>query len=238
LETGTASEDKLTIQRRIVMQNQMDYTRASTPRKGLAIASLVLGIISIPTLGLVFVGGIVGIILGVLALSNVKSDPTQYAGKGLAIAGIITSALSLLIAIPGIIAAIAIPNLLKAQQAARETAAVKEVITIGQAQVLYSVTKGNGKFTNLRALGAEGLIDSALASGEKGGYMFSSEPLTSQSASPMFDTIARPVEAGPFGTGNRSFGSNETLVVYESDGARDLKGTATNRVPAGGSPIE
>lgn len=220
------------------MQNQMDYTQANTPRKGLAIASLVLGIISIPTLGLVCVGGMVGIILGVLALNKAKSNPTKYAGKGLAIAGIITSALSLLIAIPGIVAAIAIPNLLKSQQAARETAAVKEVITIGQAQVLYSVTKGHGKFTNLDTLGAEGLIDSALASGEKGGYLFSSEPLPSQSATPMFDTTAKPMAVGPFGTGNLSFGSNETLEVYESDGARDLKGTPTNRIPAGGTPVE
>jgi type II secretory pathway pseudopilin PulG len=219
------------------MQNQMDYTRANRPRKGLAIASLVLGIISIPSLGLIFVGGIVGIILGVLALNKAKSNPTEYTGRGFAIAGIITSAISLFIAIPGIIAAIAIPNLLKSQQAARETAAVKEVVTIGQAQVLYSVTKGHGKFTNLGTLGAEGLIDSALASGEKGGYLFSSEALPSQTATPMFDTTAKPMAVGPFGTGNLSFGSNETLIVYEAEGALDLSGTRTNRVPAG-TPLD
>lgn len=219
------------------MQNQMHYAPANPPRKGLAIASLVLGIISVPTLGLIFVGAIVGIVLGIVALSKAKSNPTQYAGKGLAIAGIIISSLSLLIAVPGFIAAIAIPNLLKSQQEAHEAAALNEVMTIGKAQVLYSLTKGHGKFTNLGTLGAEGLIDSTLASGQKGEYLFSSEPVISRSAEQMFDTTARPVEAGTFGAGNRSFGSNETLVVYEAEDTVDLKGTTTNRIPLGGTPV-
>src|ERR1041384_5243121 len=45
--------------------------------------------------------------------------------------------LLIVVAIIGIIAAIAIPNLLKSQQAARETAALTEVQTIGKQQVLY-----------------------------------------------------------------------------------------------------
>jgi competence protein ComGC len=164
----------------------MDHTRANPPRKRLAIASLVPGIISIPTFGLIF------------------------------------------------IACIATPNLRKSQQAARNTDAFKAVVTIHQAQVLYASTKGRGGYATLRVLGAEGLIDSALASGEKGGYLFSSEPVPSQST-PMFDTTAKPAHA--FGTGNRSFGSNETGVVYESAGKKDLKGTPTNRVPADGTPV-
>ena len=195
-----------------------------------------LGIIGIPTLGLCFVGGIAGIVLGIVALNKAKTNPTQYAGKGLAIAGIVLSALSLLLAIPGIIAAIAIPNLIKSQQAAHEIAAMTEVMTIGKAQVLYSATKGHGKFTNLRTLGTEGLIDAALASGEKGGYLFSSEPV--DGSQPMFDTIAKPVQGGAFGTGTRSFGSNETLIVYELEGVMDLKGTPRRRVPEGGTPVK
>jgi type II secretory pathway pseudopilin PulG len=219
------------------VQSQVD-TPPPLPRKGLAIASLILGIIGIPTLGLCFVGGIAGVVLGAVALNKAKVDPTHYTGKGLALAGIITSSLSLLIAIPGFIAAIAIPNFVRSQQAARETAALTEVITIGKAQVIYSVTKGQGKYTDLRTLGSEGLIDSVLASGQKGGYEFRSEPVLSGGSEPKFDTIARPVVTGTFGTGNRSFGANETVVVYESEGAVSLKGTPTNRIPAGGTPIE
>ena len=62
--------------------------------------------------------------------------------------------LLIVVAIIGIIAAIAIPNLLKSQQAARETAAMTEVQTLGKQQVLYSVTKGRGKFADLATLGA------------------------------------------------------------------------------------
>ena len=219
------------------MQSQVD-TPLPLPRKGLAIASLIFGIIGIPTLGLCFVGGIAGVVLGAVALNKAKVDPTHYTGKGLALAGIITSSLSLLIAIPGFIAAIAIPNLVKSQQAARETAALTEVITIGKAQVIYSVTKGQGKYTNLRTLGSEGLIDSVLASGQKGGYEFTSEPVLSDGAEPKFDTTARPVATGTFGTGNRSFGANETFIAYEAEGTVSLKGTPTNRIPAGGTPVE
>ena len=136
------------------------------------------------------------------------------------------------------IAALAIPNIVKSQQAARETAAMTEVLTIGKAQVLYSVTKGHGKFTDLYTLGAQGLIDSALASGQKGGYLFRSEPVSLEGASAMFDTTAKPVEAGTFGTGNRSFASNETFKLYEAEGAVDLKGTPTNRIPTGGTDME
>lgn len=220
------------------MQDSGMYAPANRPSKGMAIASLLLGIISIPTLGLIFVGGIAGIILGVIALGKIKSAPAHYAGKGLAIAGIVTSSLSILIAIPGIIAAIAIPNLTKSAQAAREAAALHEVMTIRNAQVLYSVSKGDGKFTDLRTLGAEGLIDATLATGEKNGYLFTSEPVVVSGLSPMFNTTAKPTQAGTFGTGNRSFGSNEILVVYEAEGAVDLKGTASNRVPSGGKPID
>ncbi|HJZ69148.1 MAG TPA: DUF4190 domain-containing protein [Blastocatellia bacterium] len=219
------------------MESEHTYEPAPIPRKGLAITSLVLGIIGLPTLGLCFVGGIGGILLGVMALNKVKSDPARYGGKGMAIAGIITSAVSCTLAIPGIIAAIAIPNLIKSQQAAHETAALNEVLAIGRAQVQYSVTKGHGKYTDLRTLNAQGLIDATLASGQKGGYEFTSEPVVSGSQS-MFDTTAIPAKVGTFGSGNRSFGSNETMIVYEAEGAVLLKATPTDRRPAGGTPVE
>src|SRR5690349_4063501 len=104
------------------MQDEVNQFSANKPRKGLAIASLVVGIISIPTFGFLLVGGITGIVLGVMALNRIKTDPIRHSGKGLAIAGIITSVVSLVILVPVIIAAIAIPNLLVSQEAARETA--------------------------------------------------------------------------------------------------------------------
>ncbi len=220
------------------MDDQFGNAPANLPRKGLAIASLVIGIISIPTLGLLFVGGITGIVLGAVALNKAKMQPDQYAGRGLAIAGIITSSLSLLVAIPAIIAAIAIPNLLKSQQAARETAALTDVLTIDKAQVLYFTTKGRGKFTDLSTLGAQGLIDSTLASGQKNDYIFSSEEVIAEGCPPMFDVTAKPIKIGTFGTGNRSFYSNETMLVYEVAGGDPASANYKDRVPKNGIPIE
>lgn len=144
--------------------------------------------------------------------------------------------LLIVVAIIGIIAAIAIPNLLKSQQAARETAASTEVRRIGESQILYSVTKGKGKFTNLAGLGTQGIVASDIASGVKGGYIYSSEAV-GEGMPAMFDTKASPSSDGTFGTGNRSFYSNETMVVYQADGKEPPTATPVDRVPKDGEPM-
>jgi prepilin-type N-terminal cleavage/methylation domain-containing protein len=143
--------------------------------------------------------------------------------------------LLIVVAIIGIIAAIAIPNLLKSQQAARETAAVTEVQTIGKSQVIYSITKGHGKFGDLAALGSQGIIDSTLAGGIKGGYQFVTTPLNNEGMSPMYDTTAKPTSVGTFGTGNVSYYSNENNVVYEAEGGEPPTATPQDRVPKNGA---
>ena len=54
----------------------------------------------------------------------------------------------------------------------------------------------------------------------KGGYIFASAPINVEGLRPMFDTSAKPSSTGTFGSGNRSYYSNETLgnTVYEADG--------------------
>ncbi len=145
--------------------------------------------------------------------------------------------LLIVVAIIGIIAAIAIPNLLKSQQAARETAAFQEVKNIGASQLQYSVTKGHGKFADLATLGTQSLVDTTIATGTKGGYLFASVPITSEGAPGMFDTTAKPASVGAFGTGNRSFYSNETMVIYETEGDQPPTATAQDRVPKNGTPL-
>lgn len=123
------------------------------------------------------------------------------------------------------------------RQAAHEVAALSLVQDIGKAQILYSVTKGRGKFTDLMTLGKEGLVDSELASGEKLGYLFTSKPILIKNGPPMFDTTAKPKSTGTSGTGNRSFYSNETMIVYEANGGKPPRATASDRVPKNGAPI-
>jgi hypothetical protein len=111
-------------------------------KQGLAIASLVLGILSLPTLGCLGVGALVSVALGVMALVKANREPHLYGGKGLAIGGIVASALSLLVAIPlgGIVAAIAIPSLLRARVSANEAGTIGDIRTVISAQAAYQAS--------------------------------------------------------------------------------------------------
>ncbi len=71
-----------------------NYGPAPAPgRNGLAVASLVLGIISIPMCFL-FVPGLLALIFGIIALNQIKGNPGQ-SGRGQAIAGLIMGGISL-----------------------------------------------------------------------------------------------------------------------------------------------
>jgi signal peptidase I len=67
-------------------------------RKGMATASLIIGLCSILTLGLFLVGSFVGLILGLVALRRTQREPAQYGGAGYATAGITTNAVGLVLA--------------------------------------------------------------------------------------------------------------------------------------------
>lgn len=80
-------------------QGVQPMAHAQPPSQGLAIASLICGILSL--IGccawfLMIPLGLVAIILGVIALSKAKGDPARYSGKGMATTGIITGILGLI----------------------------------------------------------------------------------------------------------------------------------------------
>src|ERR1700720_568855 len=88
--------------------------------------------------------------------------------------------LLIVVAIILIIAAIAIPNLLRSKMAANEASAVGSLRTINTSAVAFSTTYGNyptkisdlGPSTSPTSTAAD-LIDSALVTGIKSGYTFS-----------------------------------------------------------------
>jgi prepilin-type N-terminal cleavage/methylation domain-containing protein len=81
--------------------------------------------------------------------------------------------LLIVVAIIGIIAAIAIPNLLASRRAANEGSAQSSLRTIHSSQSTYQATVGSGNFaTDLAALGSQNLVDAQLASNTKSGYNF------------------------------------------------------------------
>ena len=53
-------------------------------KKGLAITSLVLGIIGFFSFGILLVGAITGVTLAALALVKAKQSPQEYGGQGIA----------------------------------------------------------------------------------------------------------------------------------------------------------
>jgi hypothetical protein len=120
-------------------------------------------------------------------------------------------------------------------RAAHETAAIVEVQAISKAQILYSLTKGRGQYTDLKTLAAESLIDSALASGEKYGYLFATAPVVVAGQKPMFDVTAKPKSSSE---GSRSFYGNETNVIWEAKGAEPPSATAADRTPKNGTAIQ
>jgi prepilin-type N-terminal cleavage/methylation domain-containing protein len=124
--------------------------------------------------------------------------------------------LLIVVVIIGIIAAIAIPNLLAARRSANEGSAISAMRTLHGAQMTYASTYGNSNYagattlgvTGLTALGAPGLIDSVLAGGTKSGYAFQGLVVASSSTAPaqfMFSSIPATT-SGVTATGSRRFG--------------------------------
>jgi len=114
------------------------YRQYQPPKTdGGAIASMILGIASF-VLCLSLFAGIPAIILGHISRSKIKKSMGRLQGDGLALTGLILGYISLL-TIP-IIAAIAIPNLLRARISANETSAASTVRMINTWQITYSTT--------------------------------------------------------------------------------------------------
>jgi Domain of unknown function (DUF4190)/GYF domain 2 len=117
---------------------------AATPAKtsGMAITSLVLGILGIATCGLtVLLSAPVGLILGIVAMNKIGKNPGQLRGKGLALAGIIMSSLTFLL-IP-IFAALLLPAFAAARQKAQEINCLNNEKQLALAIRVYSSDNTN-----------------------------------------------------------------------------------------------
>jgi hypothetical protein len=75
-------------------ENGLSDTYLRKKNQGLAIASMVIGIVSCLALGFLGIGSLSSIVLGVIALRKAKQQPDQFGGRGFAMTGIITGALS------------------------------------------------------------------------------------------------------------------------------------------------
>jgi type IV pilus assembly protein PilA len=138
--------------------------------------------------------------------------------------------LLIVVAIIGIIAAIAIPNLLASRRAANEGSAQQSMRTLHSSEATYQATAGNGAFGDVTALMGANLIDSVLGSLSKSGYTFGLTAGAGTGANATFYATAVPTNtSGVTQTGTRRFGITQIGV---------LRGDTTLTVPADGAAVD
>jgi type IV pilus assembly protein PilA len=130
--------------------------------------------------------------------------------------------LLIVVAIILIIAAIAIPNLLRAKMAANEASAVGSMRTINTTSVEYSTTYG-GYPPSLASLGGPAggsatsssaeLIDAVLAGGTKSGYTFAYTTGATDSNGNFVSYTLTAVPTGVGTTGQRQFFTDQSGVI-------------------------
>jgi type IV pilus assembly protein PilA len=181
-----------------------------TPTSGKAIASLICGVFFF-----MLPASIAAVVLGHLSLSEIKKSAGRIQGQGLATAGLVLGYLGLAFIPLLIMAAIAIPNLLRARIGANEATAISAVRTIVAAELAYQQEHPEIGFTcDLNELSSAGKIDSSLASGAKMGYAFSLQNCSmGESATQMqkYQILASPMRRNQ--TGRRTFCSDESTVI-------------------------
>ena len=174
-----------------------------------AIWSLVCGILSITCFWILT--GIPAIILGHLSRSSIRNSMGRLKGEGMALVGLILGYISvLLIPVLLILASIAIPGLLRARQAANETAAVANLRTISMAETSYRDQSGPN-YGDLEMLIRGALLDESFRS-TKAGYNF-----TIVAGGTAYTAIATPATSA---TGRYEYYvSTDSVVRYSTNEA-------------------
>jgi len=141
--------------------------------------------------------------------------------------------LLIVVVVIGIIAAIAIPNLLAARRSSNDASAITSIRIISSGEQTFKQTAGNGEYGTLVDLHNAQIVDEVLGSGAKSGFTFNVVPIAPADPNPaFFDAYGN---AGVFGnvptaTGNRNFYVNESGVIYENTAGQDNPPDATSNV--------
>lgn len=155
--------------------------------------------------------------------------------------------LLIVVTIIGIIAAIAIPNLLASRRAANEASALATMRIIASSEATYQTTAGAGSYGDLTALATLRYVDQVVGAATigggtpKSGYLFAGTDVTG-TGSPAFDAIAEPSIHTDVsiisGTGSRSFFVSEAGVIYVNNTPTAPTCAAdSTRAVTGGTPL-
>ena len=144
--------------------------------------------------------------------------------------------LLIVVAIIGIIAAIAIPNLLASRRAANEASALSSMRVITSAQATYQSTNTPSQYAaTLPALQAQGLIDTTLSAATtttaaKSGYLYAITAPAGGITTGYISGAGRSTD----NAGRRVFSSDATGVIYA---ANAVDGTFTAPTAVTGTAI-
>ena len=139
--------------------------------------------------------------------------------------------LLIVVVVIGIVAAIAIPNLLTARRAANEGSSISTLRTLYGANVSYAATTGNGSYAGLPStvgtssladLAAVTLIDNVLRDGYKSGYLYVGDRIPATATEPeTFYFASNPVApSGIVMSGTKRFGvSIDGVIRFDSTAA-------------------
>src|SRR5258708_6551110 len=143
--------------------------------------------------------------------------------------------LLIVVAIIGIIAAIAIPNLLASRRAANEGSAQQSLRTISSAEATYYSTAGNGSYGTMASLVPQTRIDSVRGGAAgKSVYNFPKGPAPAASTTVFVAAAAPIISSGVTATGTREFCIDQTGVLTGKTAASQTVATAcTGFTPVG-----
>jgi prepilin-type N-terminal cleavage/methylation domain-containing protein len=138
--------------------------------------------------------------------------------------------LLIVVAIIGIIAAIAIPNLLASRRAANEGSAQQSLRTMSSAEATYQATAGNGSYGPVSSLVVQNLVDGVLGTNNSGngksGYNFTTGTSPASSTTDFVVAAAPKVITGVTATGTREFCIDQSGVLTAKAAALTTPATA------------
>ena len=170
-----------------------------------AVMSLVLGILSITILSVL--AGIPAIVCGHMSRSGIRRSMGGGKGAGMALAGLVMGYLSIvlfILVVGGI--ALTIPMMIRARQAAQESAAIAQLRTINTAEITYLAA--SGRYGSIPQMISAGLLDDRFAKTTTG------YALEVQASPTSYTATATPISSNSGRFGYLSF--QDAVVRYQN----------------------